>query len=139
MVPMALELLESLEKNLPPVLTPLMFLFPVLLAVNAVMLRLKLKPKLTPLSSMVDTTVTPVLTTDSLTDTDMVWEDTMADTLDTTDTPMPTMVPMVLESNLPLVSMPPMFPFPVLNLLEKLILPKKNVKKTPFWPEIKKN
>merc|ERR1712193_466901 len=111
--------------------TPLMFPFPVLLAVNAVMLRLKLKPKLTPLSSMVDTTVTPVLTTDLLTDTDMVWEDTTADMLDTTDTPMPTMV-----ANLPPVSMPLTFPFPVLNLLEKLILPKKSVKKTPFWPEI---
>merc|ERR550532_3133089 len=106
-----------------------MFPFPVLLAVNAV--RLKLKPKPTPLSSMVDTTVTPVLTTDSLTDTDMVWEDTTADTLDTTDTPMPTMVPMVLELNLLPVSMPLTFPFPVLNLLEKLIL-QKNVKKTPF-------
>merc|ERR1711997_712373 len=111
-----------------------MFPFPVLLAVNAVRLRLKLKPKpkLTPLSSMVNTTVTPVLTTDSLTDTDMVWEDTTADTLDTTDTPMPTMVPMVLELNLLPVSMPLTLPFPVLNLLEKLILQKKMLKKHLF-------
>merc|ERR1712241_1359641 len=101
------------------------------------MLRLKLKPKLTPLSSMVDTTVTPVLTTDLLTDTDMVWEDTTADTLDTTDTPMLTMVPMVLELNLLPVSMPLTFPFPVLNLLEKLILQKK-MKKHLFGLKKKK-
>merc|ERR1712172_17791 len=70
-----------------------MFPFPVLLAVNAVMLRLLPRPKLIPLTSMVDTT-------DILTDIEV----TTVDMLDT----------MVMElAKLPLVSMPGTFLSPV--------------------------
>merc|ERR1712008_79458 len=86
-----------LVANLPHVLTLSMLPFPVLLAVNAVMLRLLPRPKLIPLTSMVDTTDILVLT-------DM--EVTTVDMLDT----------MVLVAKLPLVSMPLTFLSPVPNM-----------------------
>merc|ERR1739840_81362 len=82
-----------LGANLPHVLTLSMFPFPVLLAVNAVMLRLLPRPKQILLTSMVDTT-------DILVITDM--EVTTVDMLDTTDL-----------AKLPLVSMPGTFLSPV--------------------------
>merc|ERR1739842_137255 len=82
-----------LVANLPHVLTLSMFPFPVLLAVNAVMLRLLPRPKQILLTSMVDTT-------DILVFTDM--EVTTVDMLDTMDL-----------AKLPLVSMPGTFLSPV--------------------------
>merc|ERR1711997_234038 len=79
-----------LVANLPHVLTLSMFPFPVL-AVNAVMLRLLPRPKLIPLTSMVDTTDMAVVFTD------------MVDT----------MVFPMLMAKLPLVSMPGTFLSPV--------------------------
>merc|ERR1711971_340758 len=67
-----------------------MFPFPVLLAVNAVMLRLLPRPKQILLTSMVDTTVMAVVFTDM--------EVTTVDMLDTMDL-----------AKLPLVSMPGTF------------------------------
>merc|ERR1712184_63564 len=84
-----------LVANLPHVLTLSMFPFPVLLAVNAVMLRLLPRPKQILLTSMVDTT-------DILVFTDM--EVTTADMLDTMDMEL---------AKLPLVSMPGTFLSPV--------------------------
>merc|ERR1712008_158927 len=86
-----------LVANLPHVLTLSMLPFPVLLAVNAVMLRLLPRPKLIPLTSMVDTTDILVLT-----DTDM--EVTTVDMLDTMDMDL---------AKLPLVSMPITFLSPL--------------------------
>merc|ERR1711935_210753 len=86
-----------LVANLPHVLTLSMLPFPVLLAINAVMLRLLPRPKQILLTSMVDTTDILVLT-------DM--EVTTVDMLDT----------MVLVAKLPLVSMPITFLSPVPNM-----------------------
>merc|ERR1712008_508915 len=84
-----------LVANLPHVLTLSMLPFPVLLAVNAVMLRLLPRPKQILLTSMVDTTDILVLT-------DM--EVTTVDMLDTMDMDL---------AKLPLVSMPITFLSPL--------------------------
>merc|ERR1711971_1311441 len=102
-----------LVANLPHVLTLSMFPFPVLLAVNAVMLRLLPRPKLILLISMVDTT-------DILVFTDM--EVTTVDMLDTMDMDL---------AKLPLVSMPITFPLPVPNMFVQL-KSQKNVLKNYF-------
>merc|ERR1712008_632887 len=103
-----------LVANLPHVLTLSMLPFPVLLAVNAVMLRLLPKPKLIPLTSMVDTMDILVLT-------DM--EVTTVDMLDTMDMDL---------AKLPLVSMPITFLSPV----PKMFVQK--IQKCPFGLKKKK-
>merc|ERR1739842_104507 len=102
-----------LVANLPHVLTLSMFPFPVLLAVNAVMLRLLPRPKQIPLTSMVDTTVMAVVLTD------------MVDTM---------VIPMPM-AKLPLVSTTITFLSPVPKMFVQKI---QKCLKIPFWPQKKK-